>query len=232
MKYSGDSLNESAAVNVLDYVETPSGKGQIISKFPDGTFIVNVMGHTLPFKPSQLKACVERPDTLDFNMKFDEETLKGLVESYVSCGMFINGMKVTPADCKVKLLEYNAAKDDDELEIIIEGTKTSALKKYIQITENLNEWLDLDNYAEGKLLVNVEGVINESDVLVNKSDYSRYKLVKESVCPCRVLVFDDNKETHLRYINGTNLRLNENDDEYVPDYVRDLNAAVELATKL
>ena len=232
VKYSGDSLNESAAVNVLDYVETPSGKGQIISKFPDGTFIVNVMGHTLPFKPSQLKACIERPDTLDFNMKFDEETLKGLVESYVSCGMFIDGMKVTPADCKVKLLEYNAAKDDDELEIIIEGTKTSALKKYIQITENLNEWLDLDNYAEGKLLVNVEGVINESDVLVNKSDYSRYKLVKESVCPCRVLVFDDNKETHLRYINGTNLRLNENDDEYVPDYVRDLNAAVELATKL
>ena len=81
-------------------------------------------------------------------------------------------------------------------------------------------------------MVNVEGTINESDVLVNKSDYSRYKLVKESVCPCRVLVFDDNKETHLRYINGTNLRLNENDDEYVPDYVRDLNAAVELATKL
>ena len=45
-------------------------------------------------------------------------------------------------------------------------------------------------------------------------------------------VFDDNKETHLRYINGTNLRLNENDDEYVPEYVRDLNVAVELATKL
>lgn len=228
----GECLNESAAVNVLDYVETPSGKGQILSKFPDGTFIVNVMGHTLPFKASQLKVCVERPDTLDFNMKFDPETLKGLVESYVSCGMFINGARVTPSDCKVKLLEYNAAKDDDKLEIIIEGTKTEALKKYIQITENLNEWLDLENYAEGKLIVNVEGVVNESDVLVNKDDYSRYKLVKESICPCRVLVFDDNKETHLRYINGTNLRLNENDEEYVPDYVKSLDVAVGLATKL
>ena len=153
---------------VLDFVEIPDGrKGQVISKLADGTLIVNVQGHTLPFQVRELKALRKRPDTLDFPVKFDPNTLKGTFESYVSCGMFLNNVQVTPNDCKVKLLEYVTANENDEINIIIEGEATKAAKKYIRITENLNDVLDLANYAEGKMILNVEGVLTESDVLIN-----------------------------------------------------------------
>ena len=37
---------------------------------------------------------------------------------------------------------------------------------------------------------------------------------------------DENGETHLRYINGTQVHLNESSDIYVPEYVNDLNKAL------
>ena len=224
-----ESLNESAATTVLDYVEIPDGrKGQVISQFADGTLIVNVQGHTLPFERKQLTPINPRPDTLDFPVKFDPLTLKGLVESYVSCGMFLNNVQVTPNDCKVKLLEYIVAKPEDDVNIIIEGESTKTSKKYIKITENLNDVLDLANYAEGKMTLNIEGKITESDVLINIKDYLNYKNINEETCPVRTLIYDETGETHLRYINGTQLRLNESSDIYVPEYVNDLNKAMLL----
>ena len=231
-KEANESLKESAGVaqtTVLDFVEIPDGrKGQVISKLADGTLIVNVQGHTLPFQVRELKALRKRPDTLDFPVKFDPNTLKGTFESYVSCGMFLNNVQVTPNDCKVKLLEYVTANENDEISIIIEGEATKAAKKYIRITENLNDVLDLANYAEGKMILNVEGVLTESDVLINIKDYMKYKNVNEETCPVKTLVFDDNGETHLRYVNGTQLRLNESSDVYVPEYINDLNRAMTL----
>jgi hypothetical protein len=135
---------------------------------------------------------------------------------------------VTPNDCKVKLLEYVTANENDEINIIIEGEATKATKKYIRITENLNDVLDLANYAEGKMTLNIEGVLTESDVLINIKDYMRYKNVNEETCPVKTLVFDENGETHLRYINGTQLHLNESSDIYVPEYINDLNRAMTL----
>ena len=231
---ASSSLNEEAGVaktTVLDFVEIPDGrKGQVISQLADGTLIVNVQGHTLPFQVRELKALKKRPDTLDFPVKFDPLTLKGVIESYVSCGMFLNNVQVTPNDCKVKLLEFVTAKENDEINIIIEGESTKATKKYIRITENLNDVLDLANYAEGKMALNIEGVLTESDVLVNIKDYMKYKNVNEETCPVRTLVYDESGETHLRYINGTQLRLNESSDIYVPEYINDLNRAM-LLTK-
>lgn len=230
----GEVLNEEQGVaktTVLDFVEIPDGrKGQVISQLADGTLIVNVQGHTLPFQVRELKALKKRPDTLDFPVKFDPLTLKGVVESYVNCGMFLNNVQVTPNDCKVKLLEYVTAKENDEINIIIEGEATKATKKYIRITENLNDVLDLANYAEGKMTLNIEGVLTESDVLVNIKDYMKYKNVNEETCPVRTLVYDETGETHLKYINGTQLRLNESSDIYVPEYINDLNRAM-LLTK-
>lgn len=225
-----NSLNEeAAATTVLDVVEIPDGrKGQVISQLADGTLIVNVQGHTLPFERKQLKAVTPRPDNLDFPVKFDPLTLKGVVENYVSCGMFLNNVQVTPNDCKVKLLEYIVAKPEDEINIIIEGEATKAAKKFIRITENLNDVLDLANYAEGKMTLNIEGRLTESDVLIHIKDYMHYKNVNEETCPVRTLVYDENGETHLRYINGTQLRLNESSDIYVPEYVNDLNKAMLL----
>lgn len=227
---TNESLTEAfAKATVLDYVKIPDGrKGQIISQLADGTLIVNVQGHTLPFERKNLKMLKERPDNLEFPVKFDEATLKGIVESYVSCGMFLNNVKVTPNDCKVKLMDYIVAKENDEISIILEGEATKAVKKYIRITDDLNEVFDLANYAEGKMTLNVEGGLQESEVLVNLRDYYRYKNVNEEVCPVRTLIYDENGETHMRYINGTQLRLNEGSDIYVPEYINDLNRAMLL----
>ena len=227
---SKNAINEDvnvAKTTVLDYVEVPDGrKGQVISQLADGTLIVNVQGHTLPFQAKELKALNPKPDTLDFPVKFDPNTLKGIIESYVSCGMFLNNVQVTPNDCSVKLFEFITSKDDDEINIIIEGEATKAKKKYIRITENLDDVFDLANYTEGVMTLNVEGVLEESNVLVNIKDYLKYKNVNEETCPVRTLIYDENGETHLKYINGTQLRLNESSDVYVPEYINDLNRAL------
>ena len=192
----------------------------------DGSLIVNVDGHTIPYERRQLKMTKERPDTLDYPMEEWAARLKGLTESYVNCGMFVNNMRVTPNDCKVRLIEYMSAKDGDEIQIVIEGEATKADRKYIRITESVADVLDLANYADGKMSLMVEGRLVESDVLVNVKDYMKYKNVNENVFPVRTLVFDDNGETHLRYVNGANLRLNESGDIYVPDYEASLKRSV------
>jgi hypothetical protein len=140
--------------------------------------------------------------------------------------MFLNNNRVTPEDCKVKLVEFVNAQDNDEINIIIEGESTKATKKYIRITENLNDVLDLGNYAKGKMTMNIENVLTESDVLINIKDYNIYKNINEETCPVRTLVFDEDGNTHLRYVNGTQLRLDESNDIYVPQYVRDLSKAL------
>lgn len=230
-------LNESAQQkvsakhaepNVLDYVFVSGRKkGQIIAKQSDNNFIVNVDGHTLVCDKKSLNLANRKLDLMDTPFKYDPATLKGCYESFVSCGMFMNDMQCTPNDTKVQLLEFMNASDNDEINIIIEGTKTKALKKYIRLTENLNNVLDLHNYSKGKARIIVEGVATEADVLINYNDYVAYKNSNEETVPVRVLERDSSGETHLRYVSGSNLVLDNPDDEYTPVYEQMFNDAVE-----
>lgn len=216
---NGTSLNESADPTILDFVDTPAGKGQIVFQTRDG-YIVNVAGHTFPYEKKDIKMLRERPDTVSFPWKIDPVTLKTVFESYVDCGMFINNAQITPSDCKVKFNEFDAAEPDDEIELVIEGEKTKCMKKYVRITENLNEALDVANFIEGKL---VEGA-NSTPVVFNKSDYMRYKNLRQENIPVRTII-KEGDSAKLCYVGGAFLRLNEN-DEYVPDYAEDLNKAI------
>ena len=229
----GNALNESnagigiAEPNVLDYVKCKDGlKGQIISKQADGDFIVNVQGHTRIYPKNEVEVIYARPDLVDTPFKYDEATLRGIYESYVNCGMYVNNTQVTPNDCKVQLLEYMKASDNTEINIIIEGEKTKVAKKYVRINEDLNDVMDLANYSPGTMTFVVEGVVQKTDVLVNVRDFSNYVMMNESTIPVRTLIFADNGETHLSYINGGNLMINESEDFFKPETERLMESAI------
>jgi hypothetical protein len=151
------SINEGVTPTVLDYVKLKSNgrKGQVISHFADdrNSMVVHVDGHTVVCSPSDVEFINPKNDTLPPHMKFDPLTLKGIYESYIGCGLFINNMKITPNDCQVKLSDYFSTLDNEEVSIVIEGENTSALKKYISLTENVNDVIDIANYSSGKMNV-------------------------------------------------------------------------------
>jgi len=221
-----NTLNESAKPTVLDFVSTPAGNGQIIFELSTGNYIVNVSGHTLEYGKNDVKMLRERPDTLDFPWKFDPVTLKALMESYVSCGMFINGARITSDDCKVSLLEYNNAKEDDELNVILEGESTKMLKKYVKITENLCEALDINNYLEGSVKLNLDEGLVDAEAYINAKDFNTYRNINESTYPVRAIV-KMNESAKLVYVNGSSISVKGTDD-YVPEYVNDLKNAMAL----
>ena len=224
-------LNESelnvAEPNVLDYVKCKDGnKGQIICKQADGNFIVNVSGHTKIYPKSDVELVHARFDLVDTPFKYDDATLRGVYESYVNCGLFVNNTQVTPNDCKVQLLEFMTAKDDSEINLIIEGEKTTAQKKYIRITESLDEILDLANYSKGTMTYIVEGVEKKTDVLINTRDYQNYMVMNEETVPVRTLIFDENRETHMSNIPGGNLMICESEDYFKPEAEKLMESAI------
>lgn len=224
-------LNESdlniAEPNVLDYVKCKDGnKGQIICKQADGDFIVNVNGHTKIYPKSDVELVHARFDLVDTPFKYDDATLRGVYESYVNCGLFVNNTQVTPNDCKVQLLEFMTANDDAEINLIIEGEKTKAQKKYIRITESLDELIDLANYSKGTMTYIVEGVEQKTDVLINTRDYQTYMVMNESTIPVRTLIFDENGETHMNNIPGGNLMICESEDYFKPESEKLMESAI------
>ena len=232
IKINGNNhLNESelnvAEPNVLDYVKCKDGnKGQIICKQADGNFIVNVSGHTKIYPKSDVELAHTRFDLVETPFKYDDATLRGVYESYVNCGLFVNNTQVTPNDCKVQLLEFMTAKDDAEINLIIEGEKTTAQKKYIRITESLDEILDLANYSKGTMTYIVEGVEQNTDVLINTRDYQTYMVMNEETVPVRTLIFDKNGETHMSNIPGGNLMICESEDYFKSEAEKLMESAI------
>jgi hypothetical protein len=118
------------------------------------------------------------------------------------------------------------AKDEDEIDIILEGQKTKAMKKFIRITESLDDVMDLANYTKATMTYIVEGVVEKNDVLVNIRDYQRYMMVKESYTPVRTLVFDEDGTTHMKNIPGGNLEICESEEYIKPESSNLLESAV------
>ena len=156
-------------------------------------------------------------------MKFDPLTLKGVYESYIGCGLFINNMRITPEDCQVKIMEFFSTPDDKEVELVIEGERTKAIKKYIRLTENVNDVFDIANYAKGKMIVANESV----DVLIHMNDYNEYRNVNESYKTVRTLVFNDKGETSMTIVSGSVLRLDNKEDVYIPEYVESISKSID-----
>lgn len=220
-----DVLNENVKAGVMDCVRLKHNgkKGQIIGQLSDDNVIVHVDGHTLVLSTKEVENISPKYDTLPPHMKFDPLTLKGVYESYIGCGLFINNMRITPDDCQVKVMEFFSTPEDKEVELVIEGEKTNAIRKYIRLTENVNDIMDIANYAKGKMLVANEAV----DVLIHMNDYNVYRNVNESYKTVRTLVFNNNGETSMKVVPGTILRLDTKEDVYIPEYVESISKSVD-----
>lgn len=170
-------LMESAKPTVLDNVRLSDGrKGQIIYQMANGDFIVNVAGRTVECAQNSVSMITERPDTVEVPYKFDPNTLKGLFEQYVKCGMFMNGIKMTPDDCKLKYFDYVNAANDDKVSVLVENQKLLIDRKYLKVLEDVNTFA---NVAEYKKL--------GDKYFYNMKDFSLAESVNNMSAPVRVL---------------------------------------------
>lgn len=193
------AINESSvytgkAPNVLDWVKLKNGKtGQVLSTLPmSENLIVNVDGHTVEVSPNQLDLLTKKSDIVENPYKYDKKTLKGLFEHMVKCGMFMNGIQLTPNDCYVKYGEYINAKQNDKIKLVVEGETVMADKKYIQVTEDLNDFALPKGYISAAeisdngtklrdILVNVDDFNSSSEVvgaLVQDPDTGEYEPIQ------------------------------------------------------
>ena len=142
-------LTESAKPTVMDNVKLADGrKGQIVYQMANGDFIVNVSGRTVECAQNSVSMVNERPDTVECPYRFDPKTLKGLFEQYVKCGMFMNGIKMTPDDCKMKYFDYVNACNEDKVTVLVENQKLSIDRKYIRILEDVNTFANIAEYEK------------------------------------------------------------------------------------
>ncbi len=170
-------LTESAKPTVLDNVKLSDGRrGQIIYQMANGDFIVNVAGRTVECAQSSVSMINERPDTVECPYKFDPNTLKGLFEQYVKCGMFMNGVRMTPEDCKMKYSDYVSAGNEDKVPVLVENQKLSIDRKYLRILEDVNTFANIAEYE--KL---------GDKYFYNKKDFNLAESANNMSAPVRVL---------------------------------------------
>lgn len=142
-------LNEGAKPTVYDNVKLNDGRrGQILYQMANGNFIVNVSGRTVECTQNEVSMVVDRPDTVEAPYKFDPETLKGLFEQYVHCGMYMNDIRMTPDDCMTKYSDYVSAEDTNKIPVLVEGQKLLIDRKYIRILENVGDFANIPDYKK------------------------------------------------------------------------------------
>lgn len=170
-------LNEGAKPTVYDNVKLSDGRrGQIICQMANGDFIVSVAGRTVECAQNSVSMVTERPDTVECPYKFDEATLKGLFEQYVHCGMFMNGIRMTPDDCVAKYSDYVFTPDNEKMPVIVEGQKLLIDRKYIKVFDEVNEFANVNEY---KLLG--ESYYNTKDFQIAESTGNMSKPVRALV---------------------------------------------------
>lgn len=164
-----ESVNE--ALQIHDKVKYDKQTGFISGEIGD-KFIVMVQGNTYLVDPKDLKEFNQKPEILTQpNMKFDEETQKLLFEQYVRCGIFQGNTPVKMDKCYVKFNQWETARDDQQVKVIIEGVTTYMSKDKIRILENINDFASPDNYVPGVL---IDQTTEEAlqNILVNAVDYT------------------------------------------------------------
>lgn len=121
-----DALNENE-VEVTDEVKYKNKNGNVVSKLSNGDIIVNFDGETDIMKPKSIKVVTnETPkDTLNSNDACSTN------ESY--CGIFLNGVRISPANCVTNKEAFKNAKDDDLINIVVEGVASEIKKQYVKL---------------------------------------------------------------------------------------------------
>jgi len=162
-------INE--AINVGDSVMYKNQKGYITGEM-DGKFIVQVQGSSHRAAPTELTLTNKKPDAMDVPFKFDKKTLKALREQYVKCGIYMNSVPVKLNECFVNYSDWDNSRDDQFVNVIIEGRTSVMSKTNVRILEDINDFANPDNYIPGVIIDEATQEVTEN-VLINAIDYTQ-----------------------------------------------------------
>ena len=165
-----ESLNESAQVG--DTVIFNKQKGNVIGQIGND-LIVQVQGSSHFAKPNEVKvkySLTPSNITTQPPYKFSKETQKLLWEQYTRCGIFMGNIPVKASGCYVRYSDWNDAKDDEPINVVVEGQLSLLPKNQIKIFEDVNNFANLDNYVEGVQIDETTGNVT-SNVRINAKDY-------------------------------------------------------------
>lgn len=161
-------LNEA---QIGDTVMYDKQKGSVIGQTGDGDLIVQVQYSTHKANPKDVKVLGAKVETLKPPFKFSKETQKLLFEQFVKCGIYMNNVPIKTSDCYVMYSDWQNAKLEEQINVIVEGQNNLLPKAQIKVFEDANEFANLDNYIEG---VEIDEVTEEpiSSVRINVIDYT------------------------------------------------------------
>jgi hypothetical protein len=162
-------LNEE--VQILDKVILNKERGFVTGEI-EGKLIVMVQGSTYLVDPKELKEYDKKPELITVpHMKFDEKTQKLLFEQWVRCGVYHGNVPIKMNECYVKYNLWEAAKEDQNVKVMIEGKAVFMPKSQVKILEDLNDFANEDNYVPGVLIDEATEQVIEN-ILVNAIDYT------------------------------------------------------------
>lgn len=129
----GETIYEShnnGDIEVGEVVKYKGKTGQIISKMSNNDIIVTFDGTSEIVRPSQVRIVASDPNITKFDTTPE---IKDPLHEQVECGIFMNDFRISPSDCTININEYNAAKADDNVTLIIEGRSEEVAKKYVRL---------------------------------------------------------------------------------------------------
>lgn len=189
------AIHESLEPQVLDKVSYKGKKGQIVSILGNGDIILEVAGSTVEAAPSEIKIITNREDNVPAPYKFDKTTLKALYEQMVECGIYMNNICISQPNCYVKYSDWQEAKDDDNINILMLNESHAMQKKYVKIHEDVNSFANIDDYVSGvEVTADGEAIRN---VLINVNDYLAAEGGNNSV---RVLIDTDDENQKKKLV--------------------------------
>ena len=123
-------MNEGESVEVLDEVKYKNKNGNVVSKLTNGDIIVEFGAQTDILKPSAIKVVTNEIPKKVLEPTTETDSLP-TNESY--CGIFFNGMRISPSNCTTNVESYKNAKANDLIDIVVEGVKSSIEKQYVKL---------------------------------------------------------------------------------------------------
>jgi len=168
-KYLKESLKINESAQIGDTVLYNKQKGNIIGQIGND-LIVQVQGSSYFVNPNEVKVKNIKAETLKPPFKFSKETQKLLFEQYTKCGIFMGNIPVKTNNCYVRYSDWNDAKDNEPINIIVEGQLSLHPKNQIRIFEDINNFANLDNYVDGVQINLTTGDALEN-VRINVKDY-------------------------------------------------------------
>ena len=174
LKKKSKNLNET---QIGDTVMYNKDKGYVIGQTNDGDLLVQIQGSSHKVKPSEVKEYGNKPKAAAVQYKFDKVTqqnltTKALFEQYVKCGIYMNNTPIKLNNCAVRFKEWNDAKDDDPINVLIEGRNSLYPKAVIRILEDVNDFANIEDYVEG-VLIDEQSKEAIENIMINVNDFTQ-----------------------------------------------------------